>query len=45
MPRLPQPYRLWREGQIALQQALFDVAWERFVVGTARSPRCADEVV
>jgi hypothetical protein len=45
MPRLPRSYHLWREGQIAFQQALFDVAWERFAVGTARSPSCGDEVV
>jgi hypothetical protein len=45
MPRPPQPYRLWREGQIALQQALFGVACERISAGTAHCPRCGDEMV
>lgn len=45
MPRPPQPYRLWREGQIALQQALFYVECELIFAGTARCPRCGDEVV
>jgi hypothetical protein len=45
MLRWRQPDGCWSEGQIALEEALFCLDCELIFAGTARCPRCGDEVV
>jgi hypothetical protein len=39
------PYRLYSEGQIALERALFCLECELIFAGMASCPRCASETV
>jgi hypothetical protein len=45
MSTTSQPYRLYGEGQIALEQALFCLECELIFAGTVHCPRCADQAV
>jgi hypothetical protein len=45
MPMSAQPYRVYGEGQIALELALFCLDCELIFAGTEHCPRCADEAV
>jgi hypothetical protein len=40
-----QSYRVYDDGQIALERALFCLECELIFAGTASCPRCADEAV
>jgi hypothetical protein len=45
MPTTALPYRIYSEGQIALERALFCLECELIFAGTARCPRCANQAV
>jgi hypothetical protein len=45
MPMSTQPYRVYGEGQIALELALFCLDCELIFAGTEHCPRCADAAV
>jgi hypothetical protein len=45
MPMSAQPYRVYGEGQIALELALFCLDCELIFAGTEHCPRCGDEAV
>jgi hypothetical protein len=40
MSTMAQPYRVYSEGQIALERALFCVECELIFAGTTHCPRC-----
>jgi hypothetical protein len=40
-----QPYRVYSEGQIALEQAMFCLECELIFAGTTRCPRCNEAAV
>ena len=45
MPITTLPYRIYSEGQIALERALFCLECELIFAGTTHCPRCTDEAV